>query len=91
MKLTVEGVEIMPQVEGVLHKWYDEVLIENTQPYMYVQYLIEVQDFLTRVWVNMEDDDESIRTVKHCTNMIIQIKDDLSRFVPCKNYKENDE
>jgi len=85
MKTKVEGIEITPKLIEVLEFWYSAEIIENTQPYIYVQWLSKIQDYLTRVWVDMSNSDDDIPKLKEYTSMIIQIKDDLIDLIPDRN------
>ena len=85
MTTKVNGVEITHCIAEVLAKWYAHEMIEDTQPAIYSRWLLKIQDYLTRIWVDMEDDDDDIPRLKECTNMLLQIKDDFERLIPDKN------
>jgi hypothetical protein len=86
----VNGVEISPEITEVLRRWYDYPCIEDMEPYLYIQWLSDIQDYRTRIWVNRNDDAEDISTLKDCVNGLIQIKDDLKRFIPQKKNESNE-
>jgi hypothetical protein len=84
MKTTVNGIEITSKMAAVLQDWYDDGRIEDMKPCVYVEWLCGVQDYLTRIWVDRNDDAEDIPELKDCIHGLIQIKDDLKKFIPEK-------
>jgi hypothetical protein len=88
MKTTVNGIEITPEMAEVLRRWYDYPCIEDMEPCLYIRWLSDIQDYLTRVWVDKSDDAEDIPTLKECVNRLIEIKDDLKLFIPQKTKEE---
>jgi hypothetical protein len=84
MKTVVNGVEITPQIAEVLRNWLDESMVENTTPFIYVKWLSRIQDYLTRIWVDKDDDEEDIPELKECMNSLIVIKDELKKIIPEK-------
>jgi hypothetical protein len=91
MKTIINGVEITPQMGEVLHRWFDCELAEDIQPFVYVKLLARTQDYLTRVWVDKYDDDEDIPELKEGVSCLLDIKNDLSRFIPDKKTGKTDE
>ena len=91
MKTTVNGVEITPRIAEVLNKWYDDPLVEDMEPFLYVKWLSNIQDYLTRVWVGKDDDEPDIPELKNCVNCLIQIKDDLKQFIPKSSNEQQTE
>jgi len=85
MKTQINGVEITPQMAGVFKEWYDQSVVENTQPYIYTRWLSQIQDFLTRILIDMDDDDEDVSKAKNCLEKTIQIKDDFEKLIPEKD------
>jgi len=84
MKTMIDGIEITPEMVEVLKKWYNTKSPEDIEPRIYVRWLGKIQDYLTRIWVNMDDDEENVAEFKECVNCLIVIKDDLNRFIPEK-------
>jgi hypothetical protein len=81
MKTTINNVEITPEIIEILKRWYTHENPEDETPVMYVKWIGSVQDYLTRVWVDKDDDEDDIPELKRCVNCLIQIKDDLESFI----------
>jgi len=65
----------------VLKTWYNyNPRIEDSPPERYVEYLMNIQDFLCRL---LEDNEYGDIVIEHISS-IISIKDDLKIFIPQK-------
>jgi hypothetical protein len=84
MRTSIDGVAITPAIITILGEWYNQENPGDIKPKMYVRWLARTQDYLTRIWVDKDDDDD-LSELKNCVNCIIQIKDELERF-----YTENE-
>ena len=83
-KIMIDGVEITSEIAEVLSEWYGRSNPEDIIPIMYSNWLGKVQDYLTRVWVDKDEDAEDMSALKECVDMTIQIKDSFSRLIPKK-------
>jgi len=82
MKTQINGIEITPQMAAMLKSWYQSP--GESQPECYVRWISKIQDYLMRVWVDKDDDDDDIPQLKECVSALMVIKDDLSNFIPGK-------
>jgi hypothetical protein len=80
MKITINGVAITPEIMKVLSYWYNCQDPNDIMPRMYVQWLSRVQDYLTRIWVDIDDDEADVSELRACVDSVIQIKDELEKF-----------
>jgi len=78
MKTMLEGVELTPETAEILRKWYEDS--NDTAIARYVRWLAKIQDYLTRAWVERDEDDDG--EFKDCVGCLILIKDDLERLIP---------
>jgi hypothetical protein len=79
MKTSIDGVAITPAIIAIFGEWYNQQNQEDVKPRVYVRWLAKVQDYLTRIWVD-KDDEEDMSELKSCVDYVIQIKDELERF-----------
>jgi hypothetical protein len=86
MKTIVNGVVITEEMAEVLKKWYNPSLSE-TEPSLYVRGLGNIQDYLIRVWIDIDSDEVATLEFKECMSWLLMIKDDLQKFI-IKNEKK---
>jgi hypothetical protein len=83
MKTSVNGVEITPKMAKVLESWYEGCTsIENTYPYYFVEHISLIQDYLTDLWLDTEDDDPNVPKLKSYLNTLMFLKSQLKMFIP---------
>jgi hypothetical protein len=81
MKTIVNGVEITQKITDVLTQWYDTTESDpETRPEIYVRWLSDVQDSLTRILLDLCKVDQ--KQIEKCVGRIIYIKDELQCFIP---------
>jgi hypothetical protein len=86
VKTIIENVEITPAIAEVLSDWYKRSgPMDDIQPKVYVNWLGKVQDYLSRIWVDMDEDQGDTETLKACLSFVIVIKDNIERFIPKEN------
>lgn len=82
MKTQINGVEITPKIAEVFESWYNSDLIEYTYPYECVVWLSELQDYITRIFIEKNSDDKDMDILKSCICTIVSIKDEFKKLIP---------
>jgi len=80
MKTQINGVEITPKMAEVFKEWFDYRNAVDTYPVMYVEWMCDIQDLLTRFWINRDDVADS--DVKKCMDRIFRLKADFKKLIP---------
>ena len=80
----LNGVTLTPEMIATVVSWYDyDPDIEDSIPERFYRYLNDAQDFLCRIIVDPENDEQMKFAVSNMSN-IVYIKDELKHFFPIK-------
>ncbi|MDR0699651.1 MAG: hypothetical protein LBG28_10615 [Tannerella sp.] len=83
MKTVINGVEITSKMSEVLKSWYEDCTsIEDTFPYYFVEHISLIQDYLTGLWLDRDDNDPDVPKLKNYLNTLMFLKSQLKMFIP---------
>jgi hypothetical protein len=83
MKTIINGVEITPRMADMLQSRYEKyTCIEETFPYVFVDRISGIRDYLTDIRLEKEDGDRDVPKLKYFPEGLMLLKEHMKELIP---------